>query len=205
MEKLTFSPIVDIPLAGITLAMFIWHFNRWSSRRHIDTTTDILSRLPKARIRVSILFVGLLLLCWSINLAFWSLFALLLALGIAFTVVLGGEVEGGTFGLLAVAFLIREWAFGFPQLILSPPHHTSQTNKVSAELEGLVGQSGIAISALRPSGDAEIGGKKHSVVSYDGGLIDVGSTVVVRSILNGILCVAPAREFVKVDEPSEAP
>ncbi len=43
---------------------------------------------------------------------FWSLFAGLLALGLAFAVVFGGDVEGGAFGLIAVAFVIREWALG---------------------------------------------------------------------------------------------
>src|SRR6056297_2100257 len=118
-----------------------------------------------------------------------------------FAVAFGGELEGGAFGLLAVAFLIREWAFGFPQLILHPQNHSSQTKKESGEFGELVGQIGIATSPLRPSGDADIGGVKYSVVSYDGAMIDLGSSVVVRTIRNGGLCVAPVAEASTVGEP----
>jgi len=204
MDKLTFLPIVDLPLAGIVMATFIWHFNRWTRQRNIDTTVDIASRLPKARIRVIVFFACVVSLCWFLDLAFWSLFAILLALGLAFAVAFGGELEGGAFGLLAVAFLIREWAFGFPQLILHPQNHSSQTKKESVEFGELVGQIGIATSPLRPSGDADIGGVKYSVVSYDGAMIDLGSSVVVRTIRNGGLCVAPVAEASTVGAPSDA-
>jgi len=205
MDKLAFTPIVDFPLAGIVLATFIWHFNKWSRRRDIDTTVDIASRLPGARIRVIAFFVCVLILCWFLDLAFWSLFALLLALGLAIAVIFGGNIDGGAFGLLAVAFLIREWAFGFPQLILHPQHQASRSTEERVEYEGLMGQIGIATSPLRPSGDAEIGGVRYPVVSYDGSMIYLGSNVVVRSYRNGSLCVAPVPEANTDGEPSDEP
>ena len=201
MDTLAFAPLIDFPLAGVTAATFIWHFNRWALRRDIDTAIDISTRLPTARYRVILLFASLLLLCWFLDLAFWSIFALLLGIGLVIAVVFGGDIQGSAFGLWAAAYLIREWAFGFPQLILHPQPHDSRVSVRHETLEILLGKTGVTISPLRPTGDAEIDGLKHSVVSYDGGLLDPGTKVTVMSYRNGYPCVSPMLEPDKSGEP----
>lgn len=200
MHKFAFMPLVDIPLAGIVLATFILHFNKWSRRRNSDTTVDLASRLPKARVRVVVLLICALILCWGLDASFWSLCAMLLILGLALVGTLGGKIEGGAFGFFAVAYLIREWAFGFPQLILHPEQQASRSADEHNDLESLIGQSGSTISPLRPAGDAEIGGAKYSVVAYDGDMIDLGEKVIVRAYRNGSLFVVPAPKINAGDE-----
>ncbi|MFN9418287.1 MAG: hypothetical protein ACK578_12505 [Pirellula sp.] len=82
MNRIVFAPLIDLPLVAITLGAFLWHFNRWAYRRDIGTTADLPARLPAARLRVIILFVCILLLCWTVNLAVWSIFAILLVVGV---------------------------------------------------------------------------------------------------------------------------
>jgi len=93
----------DVPLVCVTLAAFIWHFNGWATHGEIDTTINVASRLSTARWRVTALFVGILLLCWWLNFAVWSLFAALLAIGVAVAFLTGGDIDSGAFGLLAAA------------------------------------------------------------------------------------------------------
>ncbi len=194
MEQLAFAPMIDLPLAGITLSAFIWHFNRWAFHHDIDTSIDVASRLPVARLRVIALFVCALLVCWLANFAFWSIFALLLGIGMAVALVAGGDVDGGAFGLWAAAYLIREWSFGFPQLVLHPQTHDTGSIASAADTGELVGKSGVTTSPLRPTGDAEIDGVTYSVASADGQLLDSGARVTVTSYRNGRPCVSPMPE-----------
>ncbi len=82
MDRIAFAPLIDIPLVGFTLAAFLWHFNAWAYRDDLDTSVDVPARLPTARLRVITFFVGVLLICWISNVAAWSIFALILAIGL---------------------------------------------------------------------------------------------------------------------------
>jgi len=194
MEKLTFAPLVDFPLVGITLAAFIWHFNRWAFKHDIDTSIDVVSRLPAARLRIILLFSCTLLLCWSVNFAVWSIFALLLGIGLAVAVVAGGDIGGTALGLAATAWLIREWAFGFPQLILQPQRQDSPVSASTKEIGSLIGKTGVTTSPLRPTGYVEIDGLIYSAASADGQLLDSGTNFTVTCYRNGHPCVTPMQK-----------
>jgi len=190
MNRFAFTPLMDLPLIVITCALFIWHFHYWSSRNDLETNVDVAPRLPVARRRVITLFAVLLILCWFFNFAVWLVFAILLGGGLAIAVLVGVDIEGGAFGLLAVAYLIREWSFGFPQIILHPVTNRGQTPSDTSTHE-LIGSIGTASSPLRPTGDAMIGEVSVSVASDDGCMIDTGTKVVVTSYRNGRLFVRP--------------
>lgn len=191
MDKIAFTPFIDVPLTAIVVVGFILHFKRWSLRRDIETSVDISARLPAARLRVILLFVSILVLCWWIDLAVWSIFALLFGLGLVFAVVFGGGVDGGAIGLFAAAFIVREWAFGFPQLILQPQQREVKNLDHHDGKQELTGKTGVAIGSIRPTGEVLIEGIKYSVASFDGGWIDAGTKVEVRTYRNGMPCVAP--------------
>ena len=122
MDRITFAPLIDLPLAVFAVALFIWHFNRWASSNDLEANVDLAARLPTARIRVITLFTAILLLCWLSNLAVWSLFALLFGIGIVIAVLGRGGIFGLQLGLWAAACIIREWSLGF--LNLSFTHQT---------------------------------------------------------------------------------
>ncbi len=190
MDKFAFAPVIDLPLVAVTLATFIWHFNHWAFRKDLDTNIDVAARLPTARYRVTVLLMGFLLLCWLANFAAWGIYALLFAIGVAMAIFSSGNFDGGAFGLCAAAYLIREWSFGFPQLVLHPQKRDSSVASSFPENE-LVGKTGITTSPLRPIGNAIIDGVEMSVVSYDGCLLDTGTQVVVLSFRNGRANVRP--------------
>lgn len=186
----SFRPMIDIPLVILTVSVFIWHFNQWSRKANIETNLNLSARLPTARFRVILLFLGILLLCWLVNLAVWSLFALVFAIGLVMALAMTGDVEGGAFGLFGAADIIREWAFGFPRLVLHPPNREI-TTAVEHLGKELLGKTGVTTATLRPTGDALIEGAKYAVVSFDGGWIDAGAKIEVRAYRNGMLCVSP--------------
>lgn len=191
MDRLVFAPLIDLPLAMLMLLGLLLHFNRWARSDQADTSVDLVSRLPIARTRVVLLFVGLVVFCWLLNIAFWALSAFLLAAGVVVVVLMGAPPEGSGIFLLFAAYVIREWAFDFPQLVLQPPSAEAPTAAASVEVNELLGIEGTVISPLRPSGDAELKGRKMSVVSDGGQLIEVGTAVVVSGSRNGRLCVRP--------------
>ncbi len=193
MNTIAFVPTIDVPLVVVTVAAFIWHFNHWARRRNIETNLDLSGRLPAARLRVILLFVCILALCWTINLAVWVMMAMLLGIGLVVVLTTGGDIAGGAFGLFAAAFIVREWAFGFPHLILHPPRHDSKTPSQGDGEGALLGKVGFTTTSLRPSGRTLIDGVEYSVVSIDGGWVDAGTSVEVTAVRNGVPCVAPSR------------
>ncbi|MGB7326968.1 MAG: hypothetical protein WBD31_18985 [Rubripirellula sp.] len=190
MNRFAFAPIIDLPLIAVTLALFVWHFNRWAARNDLETNLDVAARLPTARLRVLALLVGVLGMCWYLNFAVWGIFAALLAAGLVIALVIGGELDGGVSGLWAAAYLIREWSFGFPQIVLHPQLDDGPTSRDKPSHE-LVGKTGTTSSPLRPVGDALIDGILVSVTSDDGSLLGADTDVIVTSYRNGLPCVRP--------------
>lgn len=190
--KLAFAPLIDIPLIGITLVIFIFHFNRWACRKDLQTNANLVDHLPAARLRVIVFLVGFLLLCLLADFAVWPLFALLIGVGFAIAVVLGWEVEAAAYGLFAVAWCIREWAFGFPQLVLHPTRQVEDSGPTNCE-HSLLDKSGTTLSPLRPVGEACIEGTTVTVGSDDGCLIEASTHVIVTSYRNGRLYVRRQR------------
>ena len=191
MDRITFAPLIDLPLAVFTVALFIWHFNRWASSNDLEANVDLAARLPTARIRVITLFTAILLLCWLSNLAVWSLFALLFGIGIVIAVLGRGGIFGLQLGLWAAACIIREWSFGFPQFVLYPPNTSVNASSPNCNDGELMGRIGVATFSLRPTGNAEIDGVQVSVSSADGRMIDAGTEVTVTAYRNGRPCVSP--------------
>ena len=203
MDKLTFAPLIDLPLAIVTLVAFVWHFNHWAFRNDIETSVDVQSRLPNARLRVIALFACVLLLCWILGFAFWLCYALLLGIGLAISLATGGDVDGGEFGLWATAFLIREWSFGFPELILHPEKHDPSNEQTDTRM--LLGKTGVTTSSLRPTGDIDIDGVTYTASSADGMLLDVGERITVTSYRNGSPCVSLVTDLDDDGLPWDAP
>ena len=189
MDKFVFSPQIDLPLIAVSLGLFLLHSQLWAHREQANCDVDLLARLPSARFRIISVFACILFVCWLANLAVWTLFALLLAIGIAGAVVLNASSGGGEIMLLFAAAAIREWAFGFPQLILQPPNN--QHNGAATPDESLLGKSGITVSPIRPMGDVRIDEIIVSASSSDGSLIDAGTEVTVTEYRNGRPCVEP--------------
>ena len=120
MNAFSFAPHFDVPLLFVVAALLVWHFHYWSHNTELDSNADLVGRFPLACTKAVALLVIACLMCWAANFPFWGVFALLLVLGIAISVVLGGQIDGSVIGLLGPAIMLREWAFGFPQLILDP-------------------------------------------------------------------------------------
>ena len=191
MDYVAFAPLIDIPLAIAVAIGFVVHFNGWATSTEPDTTVDLVSRLPVARMRAVALTSAVLGLCWLTDLAFWLILVALFGVGIAVVLVTGaGPIEGDVM-VLFVACAIREWSFGFPQWILEPPPEQSTKETDTMPPHPLMGCHGTTKSPLRPSGDVEFDDSVESVVSEDGCLIDAGVEVVVTGFRNGRLCVRP--------------
>lgn len=190
-ENLHFAFEIDLPLAAATLVGFILHFNYWARSKTADTSLDLTARLPAARLRVIGFFAALVFFCWITNIAVWAVFGFLLALGIAISILAGGEGDASGMFLMFAGYAIREWAFGFPQLILHPPQFAERDSKDAQELNSLAGMRGTTVSPLRPCGEAELDGRVVPVMSDNGQLMDEGTNVIVTGKRNGIFCVRP--------------
>ena len=116
-----------------------------------------------------ILLVGGAVVVWSTAGAAWGAAALLVACPL---------------------FVAALWFFfksGAANRLVQHEKITGDSSSV-AELKNLVGLPGIATSALRPSGIAEIEGKRYDVVTDGGEFVEKGeSVVVVRIDTNSIV------------------
>lgn len=197
MNSVSFFPLVDIPLIVITVAAYLWHINRWAYRTDIETSLDLPSGLPKARRRIVFLFVGLGVLCWLLDFAVWSLYACILLIDLLLAAISNG---GGPAGLFFIVYIVREWAFGFPQIILHPPRPTPLEMAKGNLERPLIGKIGVTKTMLRPSGIAIIDGKEQSVVSATGELLKAETHVKVTGYQNGYPAVTFHFEFEQVGD-----
>ena len=85
-------------------------------------------------------------------------------------------------GLLFARFLPHGWVWD-RMIIHATVGSSAQSSGLAPDLEGgianLIGATGIAVSALRPSGQVEIGGRRYEA-RVEVGMIDSGVPVVVR-------------------------
>ena len=188
MDKLAFNPVIDLPLSLLTTLAFVLHFNAWAKNRPSDINVDLQSRLPTARVRVVVLLISIVGVCWFANLSVWAIYALLLLLGLGIAMLMGDGGDGSGLVFIFIAFLIREWAFGFPIMILKSPQEGGM--KDLAETHGkLIGVHGTATTHLRPFGEASIDGQSISVVSETGELIEAGAAIIVTDAKGNRICV----------------
>jgi hypothetical protein len=189
MDLIRFSPLIDVPLVALTVAGFLRHFRTWATVSDVAAEVNLATRLPTARSRVVALFTTLLLVCWLANVAVWLFYALLLGAGLVVLAVTGEDAMGGGFGLLLVGYVIREWCFDFPHVVLQPPK-PGEAPAPEAPVQGnLTGKQGVTTCPCSPFGEARIDGVKVAVSSFDGRLIDAGVRVVVNAYRNGQPCV----------------
>ena len=193
IEFIAFSPAIDISLTIVVLLGFLLNFHFWvrASANDPDSVIDLKSRLPRANIHIVLFCAVILLTCWIANLAVWSIFVLIFAFGVMVGV-FGGPFTPDQFGLLGAAAMLREWCFGFPNLILDPKLEPP-IDKVDSNSE-LIGRHGTAVSQLRPTGEIEIDGKELTAISEDGKVIQSGAEVLVTSTRMGRIRVRRSAE-----------
>ena len=191
LDKLHFIAKIDLPLAVATVLGLILHFNAWARTEDVDTNVDLSTRLPAARIRVVCLFAAIVGLCWVADLAVWAVLAVPLVIGVAIAVFLGGPPDGSGIFLLFAAWAIREWAFGFPQIVLHPPRRTRRTTHGPSpgDDDPLIGETGLVASPLRPCGRIECAGAVRPARAEDGRYVDAGTKIVVTGLENGTFLV----------------
>ncbi len=108
----------------------------------------------------------------------------LLALGGAVAVAYSGfGFVWGTFALGIIVLVVSAgfvlWLYLFPRTFIGRRLMLNSTSGVmvtDAARESLVGQTGIALTGLRPSGRAEIAGKRYDVVA-EGGLVKAQAAI----------------------------
>jgi membrane-bound ClpP family serine protease len=184
-----FAPLIDVPLTAIILAAFLWHLNQWAICKDAEGDMNLAPKLPTARFRIILFFTLTLMLCWSIDVAMWAVFAVLIGIGLIVSVAMDASVEGVLVGPLTALSILREWAFGFPQFILQPPAEQVADSSQYKRSEELVGKTGVTTTTLRPTGEALVDGDKFAVVAEGGGWIDAGTTVEILAYRNGMLWV----------------
>lgn len=113
------------------------------------------------------------------------------------TFIYGGQ-DAGMISVLACMtllptmgyFAVKYWPHTPIGRRMVPPNPTSNDNGAAAteELRGLIGRSGMAVSALRPAGTCEFDGQRVSCVA-ELGIVEAGVEVVGIGIKSGNLAV----------------
>lgn len=186
LEKVRFIPQIDIPLSAVVAVVFMLGNYFWARDKNVDTDIDLLEKLPMAQVKV-VLLIGLMLgFAWFSNLGLWAFCMFLLTVGCIFSFAAGLGDDESMIVLASIAFLIRDWAFGFPLMRL---HSNEDINDLNEVLDSMVGMKGIAVSPLRPYGDVKIDGKVHPAVSENGMMMETESQVIVVGKRAGTLAV----------------
>ena len=94
--------------------------------------------------------------------------------------------------LLLPVYACKQFVLGFPdrhKLLLDPPDPNRHKAPDSGEGHELVGKTGIVTAPLRPMGSVKIEGVIHDAKTDTGCLLEVGTSVIVKRVLQGILVV----------------
>ncbi len=149
---------------------------------------DVSHRWPAARRRIILLFMFVTAGCWLFDVPAWLVVTFLGLAG-----VVASAVSDFDQAIVLVPWLIREWAFGFPHLILQPSASTtgdSQRDRHSRATE-LLGMRGTVVSSLRPCGQVQLDDRRVQAVSESGRFIDQGTLVIVCGLKGEEICVRP--------------
>jgi len=149
MDTIAFLPVIDLPLTGLLLAGFLLNSWHWAKTGSTESNVDLEARLPRALIKISLFFAVTLVVCWLINLGAWTLFLVLLVVGLLVTIFAGRHAFAPEMMFVFTAGMLREWAFGFPNLILAPPTNNRPTEEEAGQ--EFLGKLAVATSPLRPS------------------------------------------------------
>ena len=187
MQALSFFPTVDLPLVALTTCGFILNFRLWAESATDELGPYLRSRLLGAILRVIGFFTLVLVLCWYFNVAVWGLFAIVFCIALA-AMILSGDAYGLDLAMVLSGGILREWCFGFPQLILRPQPDNSRSSALELRNK-LIGNTGTTTSPLRPAGNVSIDGNEFAAASDDGTLIDAGQKIIVVGTKNGAILV----------------
>ena len=94
METLSFTFFIDLPLFLMAAGLLVWYFHYWSHNTDLDSSADLVGRLPTASTKAVVLLGMLCFVCWAANFPFWGMFAVLLILGMVVSIAVGGELDG---------------------------------------------------------------------------------------------------------------
>ena len=172
-----FIVYIDLPLVLILLAAFLANFQSFAHSKNVDTSVDLVAKLPQAKFRIIAFFVTLISLCWLGNIGVWIVLVLIFFVGLIPTMITADQSDGLV--LVAAAAFVREWAFGFPTLVLRPKP------SLQNEEQGIVGRTGIVTSPLKPSGRVSIDDTQIQAVSDGGDFIETGVQITVTGFRNG--------------------
>ena len=102
-------------------------------------------------------------------------------------------------GLIAAFMLLPRTAIGRRLMLRTTQKQTAGYVAQSAEEDKLVGQTGVAISMLRPSGEAKIGDRRYDVMTQ-GEMIKKGTPIEVRRVEGNRIVVREARSESEPDQ-----
>lgn len=106
---------------------------------------------------------------------------------------LGSGILGLVVAAVAFRYLLPHTPF-FRTLVLVPPDAESERDEIgSSPFAFLVGETGVTLSPLVPSGKAEFGGREFSVVSREG-YVDAGAAVRVMHVAGTRIAVETVDE-----------
>jgi len=94
--------------------------------------------------------------------------------------------------LLFPVYACKQFVLGFPdrhKLMLSPPDPNRNRVTDDGESHELAGKTGVVTAPLRPMGSVKIDGAVHDAKTDTGRLLEVGTPVTVKRVLQGILVV----------------
>ena len=94
--------------------------------------------------------------------------------------------------LLFPVYICKQFVLGFPdrhKLLLSPPKPNRPRATDDGEDHELVEQTGVVSAPLRPMGSVKVDGVVYDAKTDTGQLIEVGCSVTVKRVLQGILVV----------------
>ena len=94
--------------------------------------------------------------------------------------------------LLLPVYACKQFVLGFPdrhKLLLNPPDPNRHKVPDDGESHELAGKTGVVTAPLRPMGSVKIDGVVHDAKTDTGRLLEVGTPVTVKRVLQGMLVV----------------
>ena len=171
---------------AVTTLGFIINFRIWCNTASNELKPRLNARLASATLRLISFFTVLLLTCWLTNIAVWTVFLFLVAIAVSGAMI-GGDAFAVDLAMVLTGGILREWCFGFPQMILHPQPDLSLDEE--NELQEIIGRKGETASVLRPGGKVTVDGEEYSAVSENGTLIEKCVPVEVVDVKNGAIVV----------------
>lgn len=188
MYNTHFQLYVDLPLCAIVLSALLLHFRQWAHNETDDLRTILMSRLLRAQVKASLFVGAMLFVCWYLDISFWIAIAIVLGLGM---IAAFAGIDVAAMPILAAGFMLREWAFGFPSLVL----HSLPSSGLDTSFDPrLIGVEATALGPLRPFGRIQFDDQIAEAVSESGQMIDSGARVRIAGCRNGVLQVQTVTE-----------